>query len=184
MFFIWIAVYWELGWCPHSCLRREGVAAKKLVTIPVAASISHRRLKRRTGALQAMSHTHTHTHTHTQCKTTIFPLATWKVLQRNHTLIEAQVKPSTSMTWRSCQVWLQTTTVKQGSRYGESHQFSGFPVHIKVLLTLRCSLLRAQWHHAYVYTWLSPFAVHPDPSQQCLLTGYLKTKKKSFKRIK
>ena len=128
-----------------------------------------------------VSHTHTHTHTHTQCKTTIFPLATWKVLQRNHTLIEAQVKPSTSMTWRSCQVWLQTTTVKQGSRYGESHQFSGFPVHIKVLLTLRCSLLRAQWHHAYVYTWLSPFAVHPDPSQQCLLTGYLKTKKKASK---
>ena len=35
--------------------------------------------------------THTHTHTHTQCKTTIFPLATWKAPQRNHTLIEAQV---------------------------------------------------------------------------------------------
>ena len=42
------------------------------------------------------------------------------------------------------QAWFQTTATKQVSQQSKSHKFFDFPVHIKVMLTLYCSLLNVQ----------------------------------------
>ena len=41
-------------------------------------------------------------------------------------------------------VWSQTTTINWTLQYSESHEFFGFPVHIKVVFTLHFSLLNVQ----------------------------------------
>lgn len=37
------------------------------------------------------------------------------------------------------QVWLQTTAIKQMLQQGESNEYFGFTVHIKVMFTLQLS---------------------------------------------
>ena len=42
-------------------------------------------------------------------------------------------------------VQCQTTSIKQISQQSMSHEFFSFPVHIKVIFTLYCSLLSVQY---------------------------------------
>lgn len=46
------------------------------------------------------------------------------------------------------QVQFQTTgKIKQISQYSKSHTFVGFPVHVRVMLTLCCNILSMQQHY-------------------------------------